>query len=145
MLKKIILGLALLFSITTSFAAPTQEQIMQLTKTWEDTLATRNAQKIADLYDKNAILYATFENMVDTPEGILQYFQKLVKHKDLKVVFNNQNVRIFGETAIDSGLYTFSYDDDGEKESVPARYTLVYAHTGKGWVIVEHHSSKLPD
>jgi uncharacterized protein (TIGR02246 family) len=146
MLKRIFLTIALLMGATNALALqPVSEEVKKLTETWQSAIASRNAVTITNLYDNHAFLYATFEDMLDSRESILSYFEKLVKHKDLKVTFDKENVRSYGETVINSGLYTFSYEENGKIVKVPARYTFVYAHEPKGWFIVEHHSSQLPN
>ncbi len=145
MFKRMCFTLFLFIASTTIFAQATQDQILAMTQSWQNAINSRNAEKITALYDKNAFLYATFEDMLSSQEQILGYFKKLVKHDNLKVKFDKQNIRLYGETAIDSGLYTFTYDDKGKEVMVPARYTLVYTHTPNGWTIVEHHSSVLPN
>lgn len=61
-----------------------------------------------------------------------------------KVSFVNQLIRVYGETAINTGYYTFSYVKDGEAKTIPARYCFVYVKGDKGWLIVDHHSSAAP-
>jgi hypothetical protein len=51
-------------------------------------------------------------------------------------------VRVFGQIAINSGIYTFSFNDGA---SVQARYTFVYRWNGERWMIIEHHSSQMPE
>jgi len=43
-----------------------------------------------------------------------------------------------------SGLYTFSFEEDGKMVSIPARFSFVYEKENGKWLIVEHHSSKVP-
>jgi len=146
--KKVFLFIGLLFC-TFSLFAQNSVPIEVATQNWATALSSNNPKKIADLYEPGAILYATFQNQLDTPAGIQGYFTKLMKHKNLTVKFDKQNIRMFGETALNSGLYTFSYtEDQGKLEKVvkiPARYTFVFAHEADGWKIVEHHSSVLPE
>lgn len=114
---------------------------------WATDLSSGNPQKISDLYAPGAILSATFENQLDTPKAIQKYFTKLMQHKDLAVKFTKENIRMFGDTAVNSGFYTFSYTDTKNNKTVkiPARYTFVYAKDNGNWKIVEHHSSVLPE
>lgn len=149
-MRKLLFGLfglflALCFQI--SFAGnstPEQKQVLQAGQQWANAVASRNPATIAALYSKNAFLYATFSKMFDNESEILAYFKNITKNPDLKVTFDRQNVRVYGNTAINSGLYTFSFTDNGKAVTVPARYTFVYTSTPKGWLIVDHHSSVLP-
>jgi len=146
-MKRILASLFLAFYATSLFAAAvmTPEAIKEASHQWEEALASRKTEKIVDLYEKDAFLYATFENMIDTQAGLIDYFKKLMQHPELKVVFNTQNIRLYGEAAVNSGLYTFSYTENGKTVTIPARYTFVYTHRPTGWFIVDHHSSVLPE
>jgi hypothetical protein len=53
-------------------------------------------------------------------------------------------VRVYGNTAVNTGYYTFSYTKDGETKTIPARYSFTYVKDGDTWVIVDHHSSSVP-
>lgn len=111
---------------------------------WGKALESRNPARITSLYAEGAYLYPAFENIKDTHEQILQYFENLSKNDKLKVVFNQEHIQVFGNVAVNSGFYTFSYNKDGKNIQVPARYTFVYLHEGNHWMIVNHHSSILP-
>ena len=50
-----------------------------------------------------------------------------------------------GETAINSGNYTFSELRDGKSVLTPARFTFVFHRREGKWMIVDHHSSRMPD
>ena len=60
------------------------------------------------------------------------------------VKFGDQLIRVYGNTAVNTGYYTFSYVKDGETESIPARYSFTYVKDGDEWKIVDHHSSAVP-
>jgi hypothetical protein len=62
----------------------------------------------------------------------------------LKVAFGDQLVRVYGDAAINTGHYTFSYTKDGETKTLPARYSFTYVKRGDTWLIVDHHSSAMP-
>jgi hypothetical protein len=50
-------------------------------------------------------------------------------------------IRVYGNTAVNTGYYTFSYTKDGETKSIPARYSFTFVKDGNEWKIVDHHSS----
>jgi hypothetical protein len=60
------------------------------------------------------------------------------------VAFGDQLIRVYGDTAVNTGYYTFSYVRDGETRSLPARYSFTYVKSGDNWFIVDHHSSAMP-
>jgi hypothetical protein len=62
---------------------------------------------------------------------------------NLKVAFGDQLIRVYGNAAINTGYYTFSYVKDGETKSLPARYGFTYIKNGERWLIVDHHSSAM--
>ena len=64
-----------------------------------------------------------------------KYFKGASTGEPLATMYGNAN----------AGLYSFSFDQNGEKKVVPARFTFVYQKQGNQWLIINHHSSKLPD
>jgi hypothetical protein len=68
-------------------------------------------------------------------------FQALPK---LTVKFGEQLIRVYGDTAVNTGYYTLSYTKDGETKSIPARYSFTYVKDGNDCKIVDHHSSAMP-
>ena len=62
----------------------------------------------------------------------------------LKVTFGDQLIRLYGDTAVNTGYYTFSYIKDGETRIFPARYSFTYVKRGDNWLIVDHRSSAMP-
>lgn len=109
---------------------------------WNGALQTGNPKNVASLYEANAILLPTVSNKVrHNHEEIEDYFVHfLAKGPQGKI--DEANVRVFSDIAINSGMYTFSFKD---QSSVQARFTFVYRWNGQRWMIVEHHSSMLPE
>ena len=109
---------------------------------WNTALQTGEPEKVTALYESNAILLPTISNQVrHNHEEIEDYFIHFLA-KGPKGVINESNIRTFGNIAINSGIYTFTFSDGN---SVQARFTYVYRWNGQRWLIVEHHSSALPE
>lgn len=148
-IKPFLLGSICVFLCSVAFAVPVSykeiPEIKQVTMQWKLAVDERNPEKIVNLYDEKAFLYATFSNVIEDRAGMMSYFTKLGKHPNLKVVFTRENIRVYGDVAVNSGLYVFSYVDKGKTVKIPGRYTFVYHNTPKGWMIIDHHSSVLPE
>ena len=109
---------------------------------WNTALQTGEPKNVTALYESNAILLPTISNQVrHNHEEIEDYFIHFLA-KGPKGVINESNIRTFGNIAINSGIYTFTFSDGN---SVQARFTYVYRWNGQRWLIVEHHSSALPE
>ena len=55
-----------------------------------------------------------------------------------------RRVRVYGDTAVNTGYYTFSYEKDGQTQTLPARYSFTLVNDDGKWLIVDHHSSAMP-
>ncbi len=123
----------------------TRDQIEELFQTWNAALQTRDPGTVAALYAQDAILLPTLSNeMRQTPEAIEAYFTEFVKLHPIATIIA-QNIRIFGQIAMNSGLYSFAIINNGEIGNVIARFTFVYRQDSDGWKIIEHHSSMMPE
>ena len=120
-----------------------ENEISALFDEWNNALQTKDPKKVAALYDENdGILLPTVSNKVrHNREEIEDYFVHfLAKGPAGKIT--ESNVRIFGDIAINSGVYVFSFDGGA---TVEARFTYVYRWNGEKWLILEHHSSQMPE
>lgn len=113
---------------------------------WNQALLSGDADQVAQLYATNAILLPTVSNRVrHTYLEIRDYFEHFLQ-KNPAGTIDESNVRIFGIVAIHSGLYTFKLSPQGKApQTVHARFTFVYHWFGDRWLIVEHHSSAMPE
>jgi hypothetical protein len=126
--------------------ACSKEAVAGAVERWTTVLAENNPDTIVALYSKDAVLWGTLSPMVRSePAGLKSYFvgafQALPK---LTVKFGDQLIRVYGDTAINTGYYTFSYTKDGEPKTLPARYSFTYVKEGNDCKIVDHHSSAMP-
>ncbi|WBO68558.1 SgcJ/EcaC family oxidoreductase [Streptomyces camelliae] len=126
----------------------TKAQIASLFDRWNDALRTGDAEKVAGLYAKDAVLLPTVSNRIRTDHaGIVDYFEHFLQNKPVgKKIESIVNV-LDRNSAIDTGLYEFTLTDPktGAKKFVKARYTYEYEKRDGVWLIVNHHSSMLPE
>ncbi|MEL6722397.1 MAG: SgcJ/EcaC family oxidoreductase [Pseudomonadota bacterium] len=117
-------------------------EITSLFEEWNSALQTGDPKKVAALYADNGILLPTVSNKVRHNHAeIGDYFVHfLAKGPAGKI--DEANIRVFGQIAINSGVYTFTFKDGAV---VTARYTFVYRWNGQRWMIIEHHSSQMPE
>lgn len=117
-------------------------EILSLFDEWNAALQTGDPDSVAALYADDAVLLPTISNKVRHDHGeIRDYFVLFVGMVPTGVI-DEANVRVFGDLAINSGLYTFTFADGG---TVAARFTFVYRRSGDRWQIIEHHSSRMPE
>lgn len=116
-----------------------------LLRKWETCLNNGDLNGIVALYTDSAVLWGTFSDIIrDNPELIREYFEALFLRENLSVKFGPSNLRSFGEAAIYSGEYEFSYQGD-EKVKCPARFSFVFYKDKTGqYRIIDHHSSLVP-
>ena len=60
------------------------------------------------------------------------------------MIFGEQYIRVYGDVAINSDDYTFTDVRDGTPVTTPARFSVVFANRAGTWLIVDHHSSRVP-
>lgn len=119
-----------------------KNEISGLFDQWNSALQTGDPKQVSRLYAADAILLPTVSNQVrHNHEEIEDYFVHfLAKGPQGKI--DESNVRLFDDIVINSGVYTFTFKDG---VSVQARYTYVYRWDGERWLIIEHHSSAMPE
>lgn len=139
------LGGAVLLIAVNAFAGP-KEDVAAATAKWGETLGQDNPDKVLALYATDAVLWGTLSPTVRSDRAALRdYFVSAFRIlPGLKVSFGEQLIRVYGNTAVNTGYYTFAYTKDGEAKTLPARYSLVFVKDGENWMIVDHHSSAMP-
>jgi uncharacterized protein (TIGR02246 family) len=142
----ILLTLIVPLGLASTAWAGDKEDVAATTAKWADAFSAETPDRIVALYDREAVLWGTLSpTRRDNPEAIRDYMVNAFKAlPDHRVSFGDQLIRVYGDTAINTGYYTFTYKKDGESKSLPARYSFVYIRRNGQWMIVDHHSSAMP-
>jgi uncharacterized protein (TIGR02246 family) len=123
-----------------------KEQVAAATLTWSTTLGRNDPDQVVLLYATDAVLWGTLSPTVRADRAALRdYFVTAFRTlPSLKVTFGEQLIRVYGNTAVNTGYYTFSYRRDGQTATLPARYSFTFVKEAEKWMIVDHHSSAIP-
>ena len=119
-----------------------KSEITALFEQWNSALQTGDPKQVAALYASDAILLPTVSNQVRHNHAEIEDYFVHFLAKEPQGKIDESNVRTFGDMAINSGVYTFTFK---EGVTVQARFTFVYRWNGQRWMIVEHHSSAKPE
>lgn len=123
----------------------TEADVTAATAAWVTAYNSRDPARITALYDRDAVLWGTVSSSIKKgPGGSADYFKDAGKRPDARVTLVDQVPRVYGDTAVNSGAYTFTDVRDGKNVSNPARFSFVFRKRGGRWLIVDHHSSRMP-
>lgn len=128
-------------------AAGEEREVAELFQRWNAALASGNPHAVADLYAPDAVLLPTVSNRVRSSRAEIEdYFAHFLAQKPRGVI-NYRQVRVLdADNAVDAGVYTFTLTDvSGERRQVQARYSFVYEKRDGHWLIINHHSSAMPE
>jgi uncharacterized protein (TIGR02246 family) len=125
-------------------AAPA-EPVSAATAAWIDAFNSRDPARVMALYDAEAVLTDTSEaNPRVGTAAIADYYKANAQRTTQRAALGERNIRLLGDTAIDSGTLTFFEMRNGQATTTPARYSLTYRNRGGRWLIVDHQSSPAP-
>ena len=141
-----------LLVVSSTVLADTNDDIKAKAQKWLDTISTtkRDADAMAKLYATDAVFWGTSSSVIrTTPELVREYFaagaERAAKRQAFKVTIEEpRQIQIYGDIAIMSGRYVVHITEDGKTRTVPLRFTFVYAKRDGEWIIVNHHSSRMP-
>lgn len=131
-------------STRTEVCKATDEQaIAALFDRWNRSLLTGDPHKVVANYAARSILLPTVSNKPRlTVAEKEDYFHHFLENKPFGKV-DSRTIEIGCNTAVDAGLYTFTFRATGVQ--VKARYTYTYRWDGGQWLITSHHSSAMPE
>jgi len=128
---------------TETCKAASEAEIAALFDRWNRSLQTGDARKVVANYAERSILLPTVSNKPRlTPAEKEDYFDHFLEDGPSGKI-DLRTVEIGCNSAVDAGLYTFTFAKTGA--SVSGRYTFTYRWTGSEWLITSHHSSAMPE
>lgn len=137
--------LAVALAASPAFAKTDKAEVDDQIEVWKSAVESGNVDAIMGLYDRSAVMISTFMQKPMTRRAqIKDYYKQVVKNPDVHVEIEETHPRVYGAAAVNSGRYTLSYTQDGEPVSIPARFSFTYVQKDGKWIIVDHHSSRVP-
>ena len=122
--------------------AITEPEVAALFDRWNQSLKTGRAEKVVQNYAPRSILLPTVSNKLRLSAAEKEdYFVHFLENQPVGSI-DMRFVDIGCNTALDAGLYTFSFAKTGTK--VSGRYSFTYGWDGQQWLITSHHSSVMP-
>lgn len=159
----IVSGFGLFAFFNSVFATCTTKEVQEADARWAKALNSHEVVQVVNLYTPQAVLLATKvkqtvnlstsrailsttvkNNPITTQQGRVSYFSHLFKtYPHLKVEYTGEkHIQIYGDGAVSTGSYTFSWKEDNKYFELSAPYTFVYRATPNGCELIAHHSSK---
>ena len=111
---------------------------------WAAAFTKGDLDALMSLYDDDAQLWGTSSSQIRKgARAIRQYYAQLLKaFPGTRVSLPETNPRQYGETGVNSGLYTMRrVAGDGKVVVTSARFTMTYVRRDGKWLIVDQHSS----
>ena len=121
----------------------TDQEVAALFDRWNQSLQTGDPHKVVANYAPRSILLPTVSNRPRlTAAEKEDYFEHFLENGPSGKI-DLRFLEIGCNTAVDAGLYTFTFARTGAV--VHARYTYTYRWNGSEWLITSHHSSAMPE
>ena len=121
----------------------TKAEIAALFDRWNASLQSHDPHKVVANYAPDSILLPTVSNKPRvTAAEKDDYFEHFLADQPSGKI-DMSHIEIDCNTAVDAGLYTFTFAKTGKV--VHGRYTYTYHWDGSQWLITSHHSSAMPE
>ena len=141
----LLLTILILLAVPAHAFAGSKEDVAAATKAWVKAYNSGDPDQLLKLYDTKAVFWGTVSpTLRDTPQAIREYFKDMPKYPKARVALVDERIRVYGDIAINTGLYTFSDVTDGKPDIMKARFSFTYRQQAGRWLIVDHHSSVVP-
>ena len=132
--------------MATSLSGPDLAAVAAATQAWANAFNQADVDMALALYAPDAALWGTLAAaLITSTAGIRQYFEAVCASRPPpQVVLGAQHIRVYGDLAVNTGRYHFTLTAGGVTSAVPARFSFTLRRQGGAWLIVDHHSSRLP-
>lgn len=120
---------------------------MEIIDKWLEYVNRKELIGILALYNPQAILLPTFsERILDTPEKIRSYFERMFERQEFQASLHRQTIKeqeSGNGILLTSGVYGWRYVSEGEPLTLEARFTFLLDLKQQS-PILHHHSSQIP-
>jgi uncharacterized protein (TIGR02246 family) len=145
-MSKLITAILLAMAVHTLSAqtpgAPSDE-VRAAGQRWISGISLGDADYMANLYAEEGILHGTVSPVLRQGHALIrEYFEATAANPPTMNFVEPQHIRVFGDTAVNTGFYESRF---GEGNPIRMRYSFVYRKVGDAWLIVDHHSSRIPE
>lgn len=118
------------------------QEVAGLFDQWNEAIKTGQPARVVALYSEDSVLLPTLSNTPRlTAAAKIDYFDHFLEKRPVGSI-DERHVFTDCNTAINTGLYTFTFNDGSVAK---ARYTYTYRRDGNKWLITTHHSSLMPE
>jgi hypothetical protein len=123
-----------------------EAKALECLEAWLKQANSRQPSATTRLYSDDAVFIPTLHaGLITDRTSRTDYFAKLFGRSGFSVRLDRVQTQMLGSDAvICSGFYTFGYFDQGQFESIKARFTMVFREVNGQVLIVNHHSSRRP-
>ncbi len=127
-------------------APVTSTQVEAQFSQFNDAWATRDPDRVTQLFARDAVLLATISNTPRTDHaGIRDYFVSFLRGAPVGTI-NTSTVHVGCNIATRVGTWTVNIANaEGQRSDVRARYSFIYRYENGRWVIAHLHSSMMPE
>ena len=132
-------NLRVLLSISATKAGPNEDAVA-VRATWERAFNSGDADKIAALYTRDAMMFGSTAQLFAGTDGVRTYFSKLPAGIKAKMG-DQQAIAVGPDVLLSSGFADFTLADG---TVLPYRLTLALVKVDGKWLLAQHHGSPVP-
>lgn len=127
---------------TTASLADDVDDIRARAHLWADSFDNGDPDFMVSLYAEDAILHGTGSPVLREGKALIrEYFAGAGATPPPMFFLEPMHIRVFGDTAVNTGNYAVRIGTD---EPITMRYSKVYRKIDGQWLIIDHHSSRMP-
>ena len=148
--QSIAAALFLLILPSVVFSAETsaiQTQAEEAYAQWVKAIEARDANAIDALYTPDAqMMTSSTSGLISDQQGRLECYKKLFQRPDLTVTTKKKMFDLYDDTTPTmSGIFSFTYTEDGKTKRIPTRFSFVYEKGPDGKLLIwKQHTSDMP-
>lgn len=137
-------GLLLYFFGSVNCFAEDIDDIRARAEFWAESFDNGDPDLMVSLYSEEAILHGTASPVLRKGTTLIrEYFSGAGSNPPRMFFIEPMHIRIFGDIALNTGNYAVQLEESSEP--IVLRYSMVYRKLGDQWLIIDHHSSLLPE